>query len=131
MGGISLINLCHRLALHWIKENIASFGGDPSRVTIFGESALVTGTSYIRYLLTVCRGSFSVGSHILAYNGRNDNLFHGAIGQSASPAGIAGWNPNIRQWTLAKKGREIQLTQPRAAVSCNSEYNRVSLPRCQ
>ena len=58
-------------ALHWVKENIENFGGDPSNVTIFGESA----------------GGFSVAA--LLVSPPSEGLFHKAIVQSGGFARMA------------------------------------------
>jgi para-nitrobenzyl esterase len=57
--------------LKWIKENIAAFGGDPNKVTIFGESAGGIAVSML------CASPLAKG------------LFHGAISQSGGSFGPA------------------------------------------
>lgn len=54
------------MALRWVKDNIAAFGGDPDNVTIFGQSA----------------GGMSVGALLAMPSARG--LFHKAIAQSGA-----------------------------------------------
>lgn len=57
-----------RMALRWVTENIRAFGGDPERVTVWGQSA----------------GAQSVVYQLLAYGGRGEKLFRGGVMSSGS-----------------------------------------------
>ncbi|XP_001360806.2 esterase B1 [Drosophila pseudoobscura] len=73
-------------ALRWVKENIASFNGDPDNVTLMGESAGAAST------------------HIMMQTDQTRGLFHRAIVQSGSALCAWATEPD-RRWAqrLVKK----------------------------
>eukprot|EP01128_Nolandella_sp_AFSM9_P008958 TRINITY_DN5601_c0_g1_i1.p1 TRINITY_DN5601_c0_g1~~TRINITY_DN5601_c0_g1_i1.p1 ORF type:complete len:558 (-),score=64.76 TRINITY_DN5601_c0_g1_i1:114-1730(-) len=84
-----------QLALKWVQKNIAAFGGDPSRVTLLGQS--------------------SGGTNILALqsNPRNTGLFHAAISLSASPGRL-----------LSQAEAAVQNENISESLGCSkSDYN--------
>ncbi|GAB1311304.1 Carboxylic ester hydrolase [Madurella fahalii] len=65
-GDLNAGLLDQRMLMTWVKAHIVSFGGDPDYVVIHGASA----------------GAGSVAMHLIAYGGRNDNLFVAGVAES-------------------------------------------------
>lgn len=97
-GGYALED--QRLAMRWVKNNIAAFGGDPENITLAGESA----------------GGASACMHLLTPE-QSEGLFHKAIIQSAA---CSFQLRSAKDWNEfgSKVAKEVGCTDPSHAVAC-------------
>lgn len=79
--------LDQRLAIEWVRDNIANFGGDPERITIFGESAGAASVDYYNYAWT------------------SDPIIAGSIAESGEATGFGNKAPedSAAAWYTATK----------------------------
>lgn len=87
-------------ALRWIKDNIAAFGGDAGKVTLFGESA----------------GGYSVCSHLVAPGSKG--LFHGAISESGYCSGYLGQTRDAAYANGEALARVLGCTDASKVLEC-------------
>ncbi|XP_027208907.1 juvenile hormone esterase [Penaeus vannamei] len=90
------------LALQWVQENIRNFGGDPKRVTIFGQSA---GGTFVHY-------------HIMSP--KSEGLFQRAIMQSGT---------SVNPFSVAVGLRQATLTLG-ASLGCQGDAGSEEFLRC-
>ncbi|KAJ7149815.1 Alpha/Beta hydrolase protein [Mycena crocata] len=102
-GALNAGLLDQDFALRWVNQHISKFGGDPSKVTIWGESA----------------GAGSVLQHLIANNGQTKpQLFRGAISSSSFLPSQYRFDDRIPEILFSQVVAQSNCTASSDAMAC-------------
>ncbi|KAJ6496084.1 Alpha/Beta hydrolase protein [Mycena sanguinolenta] len=102
-GALNAGLLDQDFALRWVQSHISKFGGDPSKVTIWGQSA----------------GAGSVLQHVIANGGKTKpQLFRGAITSSTFLPSQYNYDDKVPEWIFSQVVAQTNCTSAADAMTC-------------
>ena len=125
LGVENLGLLDQRLAFQWVQENIAAFGGSPSKVTIMGQR-LAGRFMHASDMLTLSSaGGTSILQHLVAYGGRDDHLFRaGKLQSSFNHDNDNNISSYRSEWQLLRRAMQLEyIIDSRGSLSNVSQQD--------